>query len=463
VGEDSVSIRDRVGSFVAETRWETLPREVREQARRCLVDTLGATLAGTLTRVSEITSGFAVETWPGHEATILLRGQRCGAVGAAFANGWAANSLDIDDGLRYAYGHGGAQIFATALAVAEARGLDGKRMLAGMVVGYEVAHRVGRCWHDSREVYQACGSWGSVASAATAANLLDLNSQQVWEALGIAEYHAPNAPMMRDVDNPAMVKHATGWGTMTGVTSAQLAARGFTGIPSMLGFETYKDSVKEIGDDYLMVGGVAWKQKGYACCSWAHAAARGARELLDEHGIAPEAIDRIVVEGFHETVRLGTELPTTTEEAQFNVAWPVAAMVLDGEIGPAQTLEERLSDPELRALARKVSLVESEELNELVRLYEKGDPRGRFASRVAIHLADGRVVRSGLVDEGSKFPNPVWERERMEEKFRWVVGSVLDEAGVARVLEVAWQVDALGDVGELVEVCEGGGGSPQQS
>ena len=447
-----------MGAFVADTRWDTLPSEVREQARRCLVDTLGATLAGTMTRVSEITSSFAVETWPGDEATILLRGQRCGAVGAAFANGWAANSLDIDDGLRYAYGHGGAQIFPTALAVAESRGLNGGRMLAGIVVGYEVAHRVGRCWHDSREVYQACGSWGSVASAATAANLMDLGPDQAWEALGIAEYHAPNAPMMRDIDEPAMVKHATGWGAMTGVTSALLASRGFTGIPSILGFEGYADGVEGIGEEYLMVGGVAWKQKGYACCSWAHAAARGARELMDEHGISLEGIDTILVEGFHETVRLGTELPTTTEEAQFSVAWPVAAMLVDGEIGPAQTLEERLDDPELQTVARKVTLVESEALNELVRLYEQGDPRGRFASRVAIHLEDGSVYRSGLVDEGSRFPNPVWDRPRMDEKFRWVVGSVLDEGSVERVLKTAWDVANLGDVRELVEVCGEGEG-----
>ena len=97
-------------------------------------------------------------------------------------------------------------------------------------------------------------------------------------------------------------------------------------------------------------------------------------------------------------------------------------------------------------------------MNELVRLYEQGDPRGRFASRVAIHLEDGSVYRSGLVDEGSRFPNPVWDRPRMDEKFRWVVGSVLNEGSVERVLKTAWNVANLGDVRELVEVCGEGEG-----
>ncbi len=98
-----------------------------------------------------------------------------------------------------------------------------------MVVGYEVAHRMGRCWHDDHEVYQACGSWGSVASAAAAANLMELTKDQAWHALGISDYQAPNLPMMRDIDNPAMVKHGIHWGSMTGVVSAEMAARGFTG------------------------------------------------------------------------------------------------------------------------------------------------------------------------------------------------------------------------------------------
>ena len=450
-----MGIRDSVADFIVQTRWGTLPEVVQDQVRRCVVDNLAAALAGTMTRMSDIASDYAAETWPGDEATILLRGQRASAVGAAFANAWAANGLDIDDGLRYAYGHGGAQIVPTALALAESQNLGGKRMMAAVVVGYEVAHRVGRCWHDSREVYQACGSWGSVACAAVAANLLGLKAEQAWEALGIAEYHAPNAPMMRDVDHPAMVKHATGWGAMTGIVSAGLASQGFTGIPSILAQERYGRWVRDIGDNYLMVGGVAWKQKGYACCSWAHAAAKGARSVVEGHHISTDDIEVIRVEGFHETVRLGSELPTTTEEAQFNVAWPVAAMLMDGEIGPAQTLEPRLSDPRLRAIAKKVELVESEELNELCRLYEQGDPRGRFASKVTVVLADGRTFDSGLVEEGSRFPNPAWDRERIDEKFRWLTRPVLDEERIDRLLDIAWHFEDVSNVRRLTDVLSG--------
>jgi 2-methylcitrate dehydratase PrpD len=417
----------------------------------CLIDNLGATLVGTLTQVSCIGAEYAAASWAGDEATILLHGQKASAAGAAFANGCAANGIDIDDSARYAYGHAGAQIFPTVLALAEALDLSGSEMMCAMVVGYEVAHRVGRCWHDHHEVYQACGSWGSVACAAAAAHLMRLPAEQVQHALGIADYHAPNLPMMRDVDHPSMVKHGIGWASMAGVVSAGLAAHGFTGIPSILSFDEYQKWASDIGQNYLMVEGVAWKSARYACCGWAHAGVEGAYRLVSENDISIDEIDRIRVEGFHETVRLGTELPSTTEEAQFNQAWPLAAMLVDGEIGPDQMLEWRLGDPRIRELAQKVELVESEELEELRRLFEIGDPRGRFASRVTIHVKDGRVFHSGLVDGGLRFPQPGWDEDRIADKFRWAAGFVLDSKRIDALLEMLWGLDQLPSVRPLTE------------
>lgn len=441
-----------IAQFTVQTQWNKLPAKVQEKARMCFIDNLGATIAGTKTRVSQICADYAQAAWAGDTATILLHGKRSSPVGAAFANAAAANGLDTDDSVRYAWGHGGAQIFPVALALAEGLDLEGARLLAAMVAGYEVAHRIGGCWHEHHSDYQACGSWGSVASAAVAANLMGLTAEQTTHALGIAEYHAPNAPMMRDVDHPAMVKHAIPWGSMTGVTAAELASRGFTGIPLLLGEERYDDWMMDIGEKYLMLEGVAWKMKGYACCGWAHAGVEGARELVANHEIALDQIERIVVEAFSETVRLGTKLPSTTEEAQFNLAWPVAAMLVDGEIGPNQTVEGRLNDPKIRGLAQKVDVVESEALNQLCRLHAKGDPRGRFASIVTIKLKDGREVCSGMKDGGMKFPAPAWTREMMTEKFCWLAATVLDSVLIDEVLEMAWHLDEIGRIKELTKM-----------
>lgn len=438
---------DLVVQFISDARWDRLPPAVQRMARMALLDNLGATLVGTLTPVSRITAGYAESTWPGDEATILLHGKRASAVGAAFANGHAANGVDIDDCALYTKGHPGAQIFPTALAMAESQGVSGAEMLTATVVGYEVAHRAARIWHATHQVYQACGSWGSVVCAAITAHLLRLPAAQIHHALGIADYYAPNLPMMRDIDHPTMVKHGIGWGTMTGITAAQLAAQGFTGIPSLFGLDQFHDWVADIGQDYIMADGLAWK--GYSCCAWDHAAMKGAAKLIKDHKIRAELIDRIHVEAPHVTVRLGTDLPTTTEEAQFSLGWPLAALLVDGEVGPAQILEHRFEDPQIRAIAERIEVVETEEMNSLYRRAEQGDLQGRYAARVTITLKDAQVFESGIIEGNINFPQQGWDEARLEGKFRWLTQHVLDQAHIDELVDLVWRFDRLPDVRDL--------------
>ena len=219
----------RVAHFINELNWQSISAEARRKAKLCLLDALGAALSGTILPISQITAGYAARAFKGDDATIILHNHRATAAGAAFANANAANGFDSDDGAVYTKGHPGAQLFPATLAVSEKLGKSGQEMLTAMVVGYEVAIRAGRCWHQYHgfpKVYQSCGSWGSMATAAATAHLMGLDSQQIQNALGIAEYHAPNLPMMRDIDDPAMVKCGIGWGAFTGITAAELAACG---------------------------------------------------------------------------------------------------------------------------------------------------------------------------------------------------------------------------------------------
>lgn len=438
---------DIVARFVVGARWEDLPPAVQRMARMAALDTLGATIPGTRTPVSRITAKFAVKTWPGDDATILLHERRASTVGAAFANGYAANGIDIDDCALFTKGHPGAQLFPTALAVAESLGRSGAELLTGLVVGYEVAHRTARIWHATHNVYQACGSWGSVACAAVASHLMRLPVQTVRHALGIADYHAPNLPMMRDIDHPAMVKHGIGWGAMNGILSAQLAAEGFTGIPSVLEMAEHADWVQDIGQNYIMTHGIAWK--GYACCAWVHAALKAATDLVREHGIRTADIAHIRVESPWVGVRLGARLPTTTEEAQFNMAWPLAAILVDGEVGPEQILEHRYGDPKIRTLVEKVELVETDELNRLYRLAETGDLSGKYACAVAIRTRDGREFYSGVVEGNINYPQTGWDEARLEAKFRWLVSPMLGDQRTDGLVELMWHLEEVSDVREL--------------
>jgi 2-methylcitrate dehydratase PrpD len=431
----------KVAEFIQEMTWQATPPLVQQRARLCLLDALGAALAGTLTPVSRIAAGSAARLWPGDEATIFLNRRRAKAPGAAFANACAANALDIDDDAIFTRGHPGAQLIPAALAVAEEVGASGMAVLETLVVGYEVAIRAGRCWHAHHEIYQSCGSWGSLACAAAASRLLNLDRTQIQNALGIADYHAPNAPMMRDIRNPAMVKHAIGWGAMNGIVSAQLAQRGFTGIPSLLGFEKYRPWVLDIGERYWMADGVFYK--GWASCAWGHAACQAAWELARAHAFTAEQIAHIRVRTFEEATLLHQDDPATTEEAQFSLKWPLACLLLDGEIGPAQVLEERLEDPQVRALCDKIELILDPEIEQMYNEAQEMDLR--MHSAVEITLSDGRVFDSGIVERGADR----WDQAALEDKFRWLAAYVMDRERLEPLIEMVREFENLDDVRAL--------------
>lgn len=435
--------------FITSLDWATLPESVRERALISILDGLGAVLAGTLAPISRIAGGYAAESWRGDAATIFQhdpgRGIFClraGAAGAAFANACSGNALDIDDDAIFTRGHPGAQLVPTVLAVGEKVNASGRELLEALVVGYEIAIRAGHCWHDYHSDYQADGSWGSMACAAAAARLLKLDRAGVQHALGIAEYHAPNAPMMRDIANPAMVKHAIGWGAMTGVTAAELAACGYTGIPSLLGMDEYYDWVNDLGTTWWSAMDVGYK--GWTSCAWGHPACIAAQRLVEANAIPVAQIAAIRVDTFAEAVALYPGYPTTTEEAQFSLAWPLACLLIDGEIGPNQILEHRFTDPLVRSLVDKIAIVLDPEMDAHYKAAQEEDLC--MPSRVEITTSDGRRFDSGLVERGPEY----WGSVDLEQKFVWLVGHVLAPAQIEGLIRALRRFDELATVGELV-------------
>ena len=441
-----------LAGFILETRWQDVPPDVRERALLCLMDNVASALSASTARSAQIAASLARDVLPGDQATVLISGVRSSALGAAFANGVAANAYDIDDCGLYTWGHPGAQVLAASLALAEKLGADGPAMLAATVVGYEVMFRAGRCWHDLHmPEYRACGTWGSIGCAAIGANLLRLTPLQTRHALGIAEYDTPTLPMLQAVVEPAMVKHGIGIGALNGLLSAELAARGFTGTRSLLTLEQYDGWVGDLGSHYVLPYGMSWKE--YSCCLWAHTPLLAVDRLRASHRFGAGDVRRIIVEIYPDALQLQVVHPATTEEAQFSIAWPIAALLVDGEVATEQVSDERTADATLHDLAAKVEFVASDELQKLYVLSENGQPGGMDAARVTIELNDGRVLESGLVEHLIyEREAALWDRERMERKVRWLLRHLYTPAALDELLERVWAFEEVSDVGDFVRM-----------
>lgn len=422
---------DTVIQFIAETRFDDLPQEVVHQAKRCILDGLGALLAGVNTPVGRMMSAFAARHFAGHEATIVGSGRKASPVGAVLANGFAANALDIDDGYRLVKGHPGACVLPVLITAAEmVPALGGRDFLTALVIGYEVAIRAGMIRHAVYPTYHSSGSWGAVAGAAVAGRVFGFDRRVLREAMGVAESHAPIAPMMKGIDKPAMIKDGIGWGAMVGMSSALMAQQGFTGIEPLFSDTPNPAWIDELGSTFRFLD---LYFKPYAACRWAQPAVAGALKVVREHAINSTSITTIRVRTFAAAKALSCACPRNTEQAQYNLAFPVAAALLDGAVGPEQVLPPRLFDPDLAELMDKVRV-------EVSAAFEQAFPRQTLAE-VTVKTVDGQEFSSGAMEPLWEAPGSLPTDAALEQKFRSLVGPVLGESQTERLLQAIRGLD----------------------
>jgi len=432
-----------VTSFIHETQWHDLPKDVRHQSRRCLLDTLGAGISGSRTKLSKIIHDFAASAFGGRGAYLWLDGREVSPSGAVLANGMTIDSLDIHDGHPLAKGHAGAAIVPSVLATIPLKNsmkVSGAEMLTAMVIGYEVALRAGIALHATACDYHTSGAWNALGSAAAAARRLGLNRDKTRQALGIAEYHGPRSQMMRCIDHPTMLKDGSGWGAMAGISAAYLAKESFTGAPALT---IEAEEVKGYWDDL----GLNWRITGqyfkpHAVCRWAQPAIEAALMLQQTHRLTPDNIDRIEVHTFHEAVRLNSRHPQSTEQAQYSLAFPLASALVHGQLGASELGHESITNTEILQVSEIIELIEDNQ-------FSSRFPAQRIA-RVIIETKDGERYDSGEVAARWDADNPPSDQE-LTRKFRWLVNAVLPDDRAADLEKRIWQCPDLPDATSLLE------------
>ena len=437
--EDNGALQIKVIDFIHQLSWNEVPNDVQCMVSRCMVDLCATLIGGRWTELSAIVRDVAVNIFGGQEATLLLDGRRASAPGAALANGMTIDSMDMHDGFRPAKGHAGVNIFPAALAMGEVRGWSGEEFAAALVVGYEVALRAAVALHTTSCDYHTSGAWGALGAAALTSRALKLDRNQTNHALGIAEYHGPRSQMMRCIDHPTMLKDGSGWGGMTGLVAGRLAAKGFTGAPAVtVESEEIKLVWKDLGQRWLMR---ELYFKPYAVCRWAQPAVEGARRLATEHQLALDQIEHIHVDTFEVAAHLTMKHPSNTEQAQYSLPYPVAAILVDGRLDPEQVTAPRIFDERILRLADSVTVAVDEDL-------EAQYPEQALA-RVKIYTSDGLELESDICTAPGDPSNPLSD-DALIDKFDRLAEAYLSPARLKALRIACWDLASLPAIEDFV-------------
>lgn len=428
-----------VAAFIQGLRADDIPADALHMARRCLLDTLAIWAAGQATKPSRIARDHAARRYPG-TLPMPFDGRLVNPVGYAFAGATTVDAIDGHDGHQLCKGHASVALVPALLAEL-GRNPEGTLddLLVHFIAGQEIAIRAGLSLHSTVPDYHSSGAWNALGCAAIAARLRGFDSEQIRQALGIAEYYGPRAQMMRCIDHPTMVKDSSGWGALAGISAADLAEDGFTGAPAIT-CEAHEVAAlwRDLGQVWRIT---ETNFKAHPVCRWAHPPVEAVLSLMASHPVAQDEIAEIKVTTFHEATRLQTRRPVDGDAAQYSLPLCVAQACRHGALLPEHMLPENFDQPEVWALVDKVSFAESDDYNAVF-------PQERYAD-VTLSLTSGKELRSDKAVARGNFDAPLSDTELLD-KFIHYFDGVLDADAQQAIMQILREPARAPDAASLI-------------
>ena len=445
-----MSAAARLAEFIVKTSLEDCPIEAVVRVRRAALDTLGVMLAGTTEPVAQIVRRVARAEGGIALATVVGTTLKTSPGWAALANGAAGHAHDFDDTNFALLGHPSVPLLSTALATAEAEMADGRALVLGYIVGFEVDVALGTALNPDHYTrgWHATASIGTLGCAAAAARIIELDLVQTRHALAIAASHASG--LKENFGSMTKPYHA-GHAARSGLLAAQLAREGLTASESALeGRQGYvaafgathglDETLERLGRAWhLLASGIAVKP--YPSCALTHSAIDALIDLREQHGLSPREIAGVEV-GVNRVVPdvLAHVRPTTALERKFSMQFCAAAALAEGRVDFASFEDGAVRDPAIRTLMDRVTMV-----------VDAGVPDGLTEhawSRVTVRLRDGRVAASP--PRGARgHPDQPLSAEALRQKFLACATTVLATGEAEAVAEQLEHLEAIPDLRAL--------------
>lgn len=414
----------RIENYILNTKWEDFPDEVRERAVVCAIDLMTALIIGSKGRQHRVGLKLAKQIYKDGNVPVVGSDERLSFMGATVAMSHASNSFDIDDGFNMVRGHPGTSFVGGLLAAAMEKDISYREYLTTLVITYESTIRWALAMQHFYNFLHSTGTYGSFGTAAGVGRIFGLDKNMLNNALSIADFHAPIVPVMRAVEYPSMNKDGVPFGTMMGAMSVLEAMNGYEGRTHFLEMPEYQYLLDTLGKEYDIMG---LYFKPFTCCRWAHQPIVASIKLMKDYNFSAGDIKSAKVHTFIAATKLSKIVPHTTDEAQYNIAYPVAAALVHGDLGYMQVREEALGDERTINMMKRLSFVVDPEM-------EAQFPAKRLAW-VEIELNNGKSLRSEVFAAPGEASDNV-DYKWITEKFKRITGPLLSSERQKAILDI---------------------------
>ena len=413
---------------------------IEHEAHRALLNYFGCAIGASRHPTVEAALAAALELAPSPQATLYGRGERVDIGSAALVNGVASHTFDFDDTHLKTIIHPAGPVASAALALAERKGASGRQLVDAVVLGIDVACRIGNAIYPDHydRGWHITGSTGMLGAAAACARILGLDARATTMALGIA---ASQPVGVREQFGTMTKPLHPGAAARAGLFAALLAKHGYTASARAL--EAPRGLVRTFSDkaDWREVTGGLGERfelafntyKPFACGVVIHPAIDGCVQLRESHGLRADDVARVDLRVHPLVLELtGKTEPRTGLEGKFSVFHACAAGIVFGRAGEAEFSDAAVGRADLVALRRRVHAVVDGTIAE-------------DAADVTIALGDGRRLHVLVEHAVGSLERPL-DDAALARKFDGLVEPVL---GAKRAASLRDAIGTLGGTADL--------------
>ncbi len=420
---------------------------VDHEAHRTFYNWLGCAIGAARHEAADAAVAASLMLDPGAQATVLGRTEKLDMGSAALVNGITSHTFDFDDTHLKTIIHPAGPVASAVLALAEHKGLSGRDVIDAVVLGIDVACRVGNTMYPDHydRGWHITGSTGMLGSAAACARLLRLDAQKTAMALGIA---ASQPVGLREQFGTMTKPFHPGGAARAGLMSALLASQGFTASSKALeaprGFiqvASDKRAWNEITDELGQRFEISFNTyKPFACGIVIHPSIDACVQLR-ERGVRADQLERIDLRVHSLVLELtGKKEPQDGLQGKFSVYHGCAAGLIYGRAGEHEFADAVVNDPLVVETRRKVHAVVDDRIDEA-------------AVHVSALLKNGERVDIAVEHAIGSLQRPLSEQQ-LQDKFNDLVVPVLGQARADEITRTCRALGSLGDVRALTILCQ---------
>jgi 2-methylcitrate dehydratase PrpD len=433
-----------LAAWLLSSRLDDIPVDVRQEARRALLNFVGCAIGGCREDAVDIAIKTLAPYSGAPTASVLGRSERFDPLRASLMNGIAAHVHDYDDTTPKNYVHPSAPVLSALFAFASTAPVSGRDFIHAFILGFEATSRIANAVYPAHydAGWHITGTAGVFGAAVGIAHLRKLALQNMIWAIGLA---ATQAAGVREMFGSMGKAFHPGRSAEAGYLAALLAENGFTsGIQSLegpRGFAAVQAARFDLGKVTARIG-IDFDvrentYKPYPCGIVIHPTIEACINLRNEHRFDANDIREVNLTVAPLVLDLCNKQRITAGlEGKFSVYHAAAIGLVRGRAGLREFTDETVNAPEVRRVRELAKAT--------------ADPAvAEDAAKVEVVLADGR--RFTIVNEHAvgNLARPMSD-QALEEKFRDQTETILPRGQVEELIALCWKIEELDNLAPMI-------------